>query len=76
MARSLMFLAWMIVLWGSVLVMAFAWKAIGEGWGPALAAILPVGRQDGWAWLNLACGVLAVCVWSVAAVVLVRLRRD
>ena len=76
MARSLLFVAWMIVLWGSFLVMAFAWRAVSEGWGPALAAVLPPGHQDGWAWLNLACGVLAVCVWSLVAVVLVRLDRE
>jgi hypothetical protein len=76
MARSLLFVGWMTVLWGSFVLAAFAWKAISEGWGPALTAVVPLRHSDGWAWINLACGVVAVCVWSAVAVVLVRLDRD
>jgi hypothetical protein len=74
MARSLLLIGWMAVFWGSLLVLAFVWKTITQGPGAAFLALLPA-RPDAWAWINLACAVLAVCVWSLAAFVRVRLRR-
>jgi hypothetical protein len=74
MVRSLLFVGWMAVLWGSLLMLALAWTAVTQGLGPALAALLP-GRSDGWAWVNLVCAVLAVCVWTLVAVVRSRLDR-
>lgn len=75
MARSLLFIGWMAVLWGSLIVLAFLWTALTQGPGAAFVALLPA-RADAWAWANLVCGALAVCVWGLVGVVLVRLRRD
>ena len=76
MARSLLFVGWMVVFWGTFLLAAFAWKAVGQGWDPALAAVLPHRHQDAWAWVNLGCTIAALCAWSAVAVVLVRLDRE
>ena len=66
MTRPLLFVFWMAVLWGSFVVLVLAWKLITEGGAPALAAVWPHPPQDTWAWINLACGGLAVwCgAWS------------
>ena len=75
MARALLLIGWMAVFWGSLLVLALVWKAITQGPSAAFLALLPA-RPDAWAWMNVACVVLAVCVWSLVAVVRVRLQRD
>ena len=75
MARSLLLIAWVAVFWGSLLVLALVWRTITEGPGAAFLALLPA-RPDAWAWINLACAVLAVCVWSLVAVVRSRLDRS
>ena len=74
MARSLLFVGWMAVLWGSLIVLALAWTAVTQGPAAAFAALLPA-RSAAWAWVNLACAVVAVCVWGLVALVLVRLDR-
>jgi hypothetical protein len=75
MVRSLLFVGWMAVLWGSLFVLALVWTAATQGPGPALAALLP-GPSDAWAWVNLVCAVLAVCVWTLVALVRSRLDRS
>jgi hypothetical protein len=74
MARSLLFMGWRGVLWGSLVALAVAWTAITRGPGAAFFALLPA-QADAWAWINLVCAVMAVCVWILVVIVRSRLDR-
>jgi hypothetical protein len=75
MARSLLFVAWSLVLWGSFVTMASLWVAGTEGISAAWLALVP--RRPGlWDWLNLVAVVLAVAVWACVAFTMIRLRQS
>jgi hypothetical protein len=74
MARSLLFVGWSLVLWGSFVALASLWIAGTQGVSAAWITLVP-RRPAFWDWLNLVAAVVAVAVWACVAFTMVRLRR-
>jgi hypothetical protein len=74
-ARTALLLLWSLVAWGALLLLLTLVDALGEGFGPALARLLPAHGAPLWAWLNALSAVLAAAVGAAAAGYLVLTRR-
>jgi hypothetical protein len=72
--RGLLFIGWTFVLWGTLVAGAVAWRSVQVGPAAALRMALDGAGRD-WGWVNLSCAGLAVMVWTVLGVLLVRRRR-
>lgn len=78
LARPLLFIAWALVFWGTLVAGAIAWRSVELGPATAVGQLVS-GRGTAPAavgWVNLACAVFAVSVWTTLAVLLVKGRRD
>ena len=67
LARAALLLLWSLVAWGALLALVTLVDAVGEGPGPALARLLPIGGASVWAWLNALSVMLALAVGLVGA---------
>jgi hypothetical protein len=76
LSRVVLLLAWAVVLWGTLLLAATVLHAVTEGLSAALRALVPGRGASLWAWANLAATASAALAWSLAAAVVVRLRRS
>jgi hypothetical protein len=61
--RPLMLVLWCGVLWGSFVVLSWAWVLVSDGTGPAVQAM---GRLS---WPNRVSGLLALSTWLVGAAI-------
>ena len=59
--RPLLLVFWSLILWGTLILTALAWKAAAEG--PRVALDAAQAQADGWGWVNLALAALALPVW-------------
>lgn len=72
--RPLLLVFWSLVLWGTVILAALAWKAATAGPRAVLVAAQAQVTQAG-GWVNLALASLALLVWTLVAGGIVG-RRD
>jgi len=73
--RPLLLALWSLVLWGSLMAVAYARLLLRPGFDLSLLTA-PAGAEGGlWAWLNLASAAAALCFWAALGVVWLRARR-
>ena len=77
LARSLLLLLWTLVLWGTLVLAGLVWRSLEQGPAAAIGMLVSDAADVSpvWGRVSLACAVLAVVVWTMTAVVLVRRRR-
>jgi hypothetical protein len=73
--RGLLFIGWTLVLWGTLVAGAMAWRSVQFDLATAVRMALR-GASPEWGWINLSCAGLAVVVWTALGVLLVRRHRD
>lgn len=73
--RPLLFAAWCFVLWGTLLAVLVAFKALKIGLGGALRAALGAGSGP-YAWANALAIALALAVWATVVGLRLASRRD
>ena len=66
LVRTALLLLWSLVAWGALLLLLTLVHALGEGFRPALARLLPARGASVWAWLNALSVGLAASVGLVA----------
>jgi hypothetical protein len=69
LARTALLLFWSLAAWGALLLLVTLVGAVGEGVGPPLARLFPVGGASLWAWLNALSAGLAIAVGLVGGAV-------
>lgn len=77
MGRPLLLMGWVLVVWGTLVAASLVWRSVQVGPAAALGPLVSgtSAMPSTFGWINLACAVLAVCVWSTLAVLLLR-RED
>jgi hypothetical protein len=74
--RPVMLVLLVCLFWGTLLALAFVWRALTAGFAAAVATWVPAGG-DFWGWINLATTLLAMIAWLfVAATMLGAPRRS
>jgi len=73
--RPLLFVLWSLVIWGTLVGLAFVYAALTRGPAAVVRAVLPPSTGGIWGGLNLALAVGAVAVWIVVAIAVLRRRR-
>jgi hypothetical protein len=71
---SLLFF-WSLVVWGTLLLVATGWGALGDGLRPAVDRLLPSPQATLLDWFNALSAALAVAVWAAVALAVFWLRR-
>jgi hypothetical protein len=73
--RSLLLALWSLVLWGSLMAVAYARLLVRSGFD--LWRLAPPAGAEGafWGWLNLASAAAAVCFWIGLGVAWLRAGR-
>jgi hypothetical protein len=66
---------WALVLWGTLLLGSALVDLPAEGAGAVAGRLLPVRGASVWAWLNALTVPLAILVWLLLGVLLLRDRR-
>jgi type VI protein secretion system component VasK len=66
---------WSLVIWGTLLLGSTAHGVLSDGFGPAIARLLPAPGASAWVWLNALSTALAVAVWVLVLGLLLWFRR-
>ena len=75
LARPALFLAWVFVLWGTLVTLALVVSVLEVGPREALVRLLPGRGASAWHYLNAASVLLALTSWTLVAVAVVVSRR-
>jgi hypothetical protein len=74
LVRGGLFAAWAFAGWGTLLVLVTLVAVVSDGPGVALGRLVPSPEASVWAWLNALSVLLALGVWLVALVLILRAR--
>lgn len=66
--RPLMFALWVLVLWGTLLILGVLWQVVADGGAATLRRLRPPPAPDVWYWVNLGTMPLAALVWGTLLV--------
>jgi hypothetical protein len=73
--RPLLLAFWVLVLWGTLLIVLFGVRVASAGLADAVASLRPEPNAGIYAYGNLGAVGLAVLVWLAVAVIALRNRR-
>jgi hypothetical protein len=76
LARPLLLIGWALVFWGTLVAGAIAWRSVELGPATAIGRIVSDTGPPGVGWVNLACAVFAVSVWTTLAILVVKRQRQ